>query len=114
MAFAQEQREAAYLLQVVEDGTRSVADARPLFEEADPALVYFLFAWLRVRYHAGHPASEGVLGRIVGICSASPRVARMVREGEKDALVQWFEETHDYSDFDRDAFIECIVEKLEG
>ncbi|MBX2802240.1 MAG: hypothetical protein KTR31_31450 [Myxococcales bacterium] len=114
MAFAHEQREAARLLQMIEDGVRSIEEARFPFEEADPALVYLLFAWLRAHYHAGHPASQGVLGRIVGLCSASPTVARMAREGERDAIVRWFEETHEYRDFDRDAFIELIVEKLEG
>ena len=114
MAFAHEKREAAYLLSVVEDGTRSVSDMRPLLEEADPALVYLLFAWLRTKYHAGHPASEGVLGRIVGVCSASPKVARMAREGEKDFIVTWFEETYEYRELDRDRFIDLIVEKLEG
>lgn len=114
MSFAHEQREAAHLLAMIEDGTRSTAEARPLFEAADPTLVYFLFAWLRLKYHAGHPASEGVLGRIVELCNASPKVARWVRDGGKDPLVEWFEESHEYRDFERDAFIELIVEKLEG
>jgi hypothetical protein len=55
-----------------------------------------------------------VLGRIVHLCTESPTVAQMARKGEKDAIVMWFEETHEYRDFDRNEFISMIVEKLEG
>lgn len=114
MAFDSEKRVAARLLAAVENGSLPIADTRPLYEEADPALVYFLFAWLRARYHSGHSASDGVLGRIVGLCSASSVIARKVRTGESDAIVSWFEETYEYRDLDRDTFIALIVEKLEG
>ncbi len=113
MAFEHEKGLAARLLEVVEDGTLSVIDIRPLYEEADPALVYLIFAWLRARYPASHSAAEGVLGRIVGVCS-SPRVARKVKEGEKDFIVEWFEETYDYRELDRDVFIGLVVDKLES
>ena len=99
MSFAHEKRTAARLLAVVENGSLPIADIRPLYEEADPALIYLLFAWLRVRYHAGHSASEGVLGRIVKLCQASAIVARKTRSGEGDPIVSWFEETHDYKPF---------------
>ena len=82
--------------------------------EADPALVVLVFAWLRARYPASHPAAEGVLGRIVDLCSASATVARKVREGQRDAIVEWFEETYEYRDLDRAEFIALVVEKLEG
>lgn len=114
MAFDHEKRIALRLLQVVEDGTLSTEDTVPLYAAADPALVYLIFAWLRGRYHAGHSASEGVLGRIVAVCAASSTVARMVRAGEQDAIAQWFEETYDYRELDRDAFISVIVDKLES
>jgi hypothetical protein len=114
MAFDSEKRVAARLLAVVENGTLPIADTKPLMEEADPALVYLLFGWLRARYHSGHSASEGVLGRIVALCSSSSVIARKVRSGEQDAIVQWFEETYAYRDLDRDAFISLIVDKLEG
>mgnify|MGYP006928170800 CR=1 FL=1 len=113
MAFDHEKGVAARLLQVVEDGTLSVIDIRPLYEEADPALVYLIFAWLRARYPASHSAAEGVLGRIVEVCS-SPGVARNLKAGERDAIVEWFEETYEYRDLDRDEFISRVVEKLES
>jgi len=37
-----------------------------------------------------------------------------LKEGEADPVVEWFEETHDYSALSRDEFITLIVEKLEG
>ena len=114
MAFASEKRVAAHMLGVVENGNRPIEDIRSQYEEADPALVYFLFAWLRARYHSGRSDSDGVLGRIVALCSSSRVVAQKVRAGEGDAIVAWFEETYEYRDLDRDEFISMVVDKLEG
>lgn len=114
MSFEFEKRAARHLLTMLEDGTRPIADIRVEAEQADPALVYLIFAWLRDRYHPGHSASEGVLGRIVALCQASSKVARMAREGEKDAICVWFEESYSYREMDREVFIDTVVEKLEG
>lgn len=114
MSFESEKRHATHILDAIENARLPLDDIRPLLEEADPALVYFIFSWLRVRYPGAHSASDGVLGRIVGLCSASPRIARMAKEGEKDAICQWFEESYEYRDLDRDAFISLVVDKLEG
>jgi hypothetical protein len=114
MSFDHEKRCAARLLDAIENGRLSADQTLPLLKEADPALVYMIFAWLRVRYHPGHSASEGVLGRIVELCTQSSKVAQMARSGGKDPIVVWFEETYEYRDFDRDEFISMIVEKLEG
>jgi len=114
MSFAHEKRLAARMLEVLEDGTLPIPEIRSLFEEADPVLVHVIFAWLRARYHAGHPASAGVLGRIVALCSASPTVARKARSAESDPIVEWFEESWDYREVSREDLISEIVEKLEG
>lgn len=114
MPFDPEKRLARALLTMLEDGTRPIADIRVQAEDADPALIYLIFSWLRARYGPSHSASEGVLGRIVALCQASPKVARMAREGEADAICVWFEETHSYRDLERSEFIELVVEKLEG
>lgn len=114
MSFEHEERSAAHLLSAIEDGAPALADVRPLFEDADPALIYLLFAWLRARYHPSHPAAEGVLGRIVALCTMSPKVAKKARAGEKDPVVAWFEEAYEYREVERDQFISMIVEKLEG
>ncbi len=114
MGFEHEKRIAKRTLTVLEDGTLSIADMRPLYEEADPVLVHVIFAWLRARYRAGHPASEGVLGRMVELCQASRGVARAAKQGESDPIVEWLEESYDYGDLDRDELISLVVDKLEG
>lgn len=114
MSFVHEKRVATRMIDALENATLDTDDVRPLLEEADPALVYFLFAWLRAHYPASHSASDGVLGRIVEVCRQSPTVARMAKAGEKDAIVQWFEESYDYREMSRTPFIDLIVDKLEG
>lgn len=114
MSFAAEERHAAHLLAILEDGRHSVADNRHLYEAADPALVHLLFSWLRARYPAQHSASDGVLGRIVELCGASAEVSLMAKQGPADPLVEWFEENYGYKELDRDTFITVIVAKLEG
>ncbi|MCP4445127.1 MAG: hypothetical protein GY811_07260 [Myxococcales bacterium] len=114
MAFAQEQQEALYLLQGIENGTLTTSTAARRIEEADPALVYFIFTWLRARYGADHPAAEGVIGRLVELTGGYASVKAQMREGKADSIVAWFEEEYSYRDFGASAFIELIVEKLEG
>jgi hypothetical protein len=114
MAFEHEIRQASHLLTAIEDGMVSADDVRHLAEEADPALVYLLLGWLRARYRPGHSASEGVLGRIVGLMQGSRQVARAVKSAESDPIVQWFEESYDYRDLDRRDFVALVVDKLES
>jgi len=114
VAFEQEIREALYLLQGIENGTLATTDAVRLVEQADPALVYLLFTWLRSRYGGGHPAAEGVLGRVVEITAKSSKVKGMLREGQADPIASWFEEVHEYRDFDAESFVALVVEKLES
>ena len=90
----------------------SANDSFALVEEADPALVYLIFTWLRRRY-ADHPNSDAVIGRVVAI-SDRGSVPKLMKEGQADAVVQWFEESHSYRELDKNAFIELIIEKLEG
>lgn len=114
MEFASEKRHAAQLLAAVEEGGVSIDDITPLYEEADPALLYLLVTWLRRHYPASHPAAEGVLGRLVAVLGASAKIGRRLKVGEKDPIVDWFEETYDYREFPGPEFISLIVDKLEG
>ena len=113
MAFVHEKQEALYLLEGIENGTLSVLDAASRIESADPALVYLIVSWLRSRYGADHPAAEGVIGRIVELTKRS-EVNAAIREGKSDGISRWFEEEYGYRDFDASAFIDLVVEKLEG
>jgi hypothetical protein len=112
MAFEQEQRAALRILEGIEEGTMSATESTALVEEADPALIYLIFTWLRKRY-ANHENSDAVIGRVVAISSRGS-VAKMMKEGEADSVVQWFDETYSYRDLDKKAFIELVIEKLEG
>ena len=114
MAFLQEKQEAHRILSGIEDGNLKVAETFYLIEDADPTLVYFIFAWIRAWYPSSHPAADGVLGRLSELCTQFPKAARMAKEGESDSLVKWFEDEYSYRDLRADAFIDVIVDKLEG
>jgi hypothetical protein len=112
MALEQEQRAALRILEGIEEGTLSAADSFALVEEADPALIYLIFTWLRKRY-ADHPNSDSVLGRLLAISNRGA-VPKMMKEGQADPVARWFEEGYSYRDLGSKEFIELIVEKLEG
>ena len=112
MALEQEQRAALRILEGIEEGTMSASDSFALVEDADPALVYLIFTWLRKRY-ADHPNSDAVIGRLLAISDRGSIPAKM-KEGQADPVVQWFEESYSYRDLDKQQFIELIIEKLEG
>ena len=112
MALEQEQRAALRILEGIEEGTLSATDSLELVEAADPALVYLIFTWLRKRY-ADHPNSDAVIGRVVAI-SGRGSVAKLMKQGQADPVVQWFEDSYSYRDLGSKAFIELIIDKLEG
>ncbi len=114
MAFEQEKREALYLLQGIENGILRTAELGHLVDEADPALVYLVFTWLRSYYGAGHPAAEGVVGRLVELTDGHGSAKAKMREGKADPIVVWFEEEYSYRNVGAEEFIELVVEKLEG
>lgn len=113
MAFETEQREARRLLDSIELGSMPTTDVARLIELADPVWVYLMFTWLRTRY-AKHAAAGGVIGRIVEICQRYPLATRMMKEGQHDSLVEWFESTYEYRELDADAFVQIVIEKLES
>ncbi len=112
MAFEQEQRAALRILEGIEEGTMSANDSQGLVDDADPALIYLIFTWMRKRY-ADHPNSDAVIGRLVAV-SGRPSVAKQMKEGQSDPVVAWFEEGYSYRDYNGKEFIELIVPKLEG
>ena len=90
----------------------SATDTFALVEDADPALIYLIFTWLRKRY-ADHRNSDAVIGRLVAI-SDRGSVPTKMKEGQADLVVQWFEESYSYRDLGAKEFIELIIGKLEG
>jgi hypothetical protein len=112
MAYEQEQRAALRILEGIEEGTMSAAESLAVVEDADPALVYLIFTWLRKRY-ADHPNSDAVIGRLVAVSNRGS-VPKLMKEGQADPVVEWFEDGYSYRDFASKEFITLIVEKLEG
>ena len=110
--FEQEQRAALRILEGIEEGTMSAADSFALVEDADPALIYLIFTWLRKRY-ADHTNADAVIGRLLEITGRGS-VPQMMKEGQTDPVVAWFEDGYSYRDLGSKEFIELIVDKLEG
>lgn len=113
MAYELQQKAALRILQGIEEGTMSRADSLALVEEADPALVYLIFTWIRNHYGPSHAASDAVLGRLLAI-SGSASVAAKLKEGQKDSVVEWFEDAYAYRELDAKEFIALVVDKLES
>jgi hypothetical protein len=113
MAFELEQKAALRILEGIENGTLNATESLALVEEADPTLVYLIFTWLRAHYGPDDPASEAVMSRLLAI-SNRPAVAKLVKEGQGDPVVEWFEDAYSYRKLGSKEFIELIVEKLEG
>ncbi len=114
MSFDQEKRTARRILAAIEDGKLNATDTYHLIGQADPALVHFVFAWIRAWYPSSHPAADGVLGRLAELCTRYPKAARLAKEGESDPIVAWFEDEYSYRDLRANEFVEVVVEKLEG
>ncbi|MDQ3364938.1 MAG: hypothetical protein M3680_05875 [Myxococcota bacterium] len=113
MAFEQERKAALRILDGITEGTMSSADSFALVDDADPALIYLLFTWIRAHYKPDDPAGDAVLGRLVEVSSKSS-IAKKMKEGAEDPVVEWFEDAYSYRKVDKDEFVELIIEKLEG
>ena len=89
----------------------SASDSQAVVEEADPALVYLIFTWLRKRYKE-HTNSDAVIGRLVEVSNRG-NIAKQMNEGKADPVSRWFEENYSYKDLEKKEFIELVVDKLE-
>ena len=105
------QKEALRILEGIEEGTMSASDSQAVVEEADPALVYLIFTWLRKRYK-DHTNSDAVIGRLVEVSNRG-NIAKQMNEGKADPVSRWFEENYSYKDLEKKEFIELVVDKLE-
>lgn len=114
MAFEHEKHKAQNILSGIEDGRLSAYDTFRLIEDADPALIHFIFSWLRAWYPPSHPAAEVVLTRLGELVTQYPRAAKIAKEGQDDMIVEWFEDAYNYRDYRAAEFIDMVVEKLEG
>jgi hypothetical protein len=111
-----EGREGKRMLSGLEMGKLSVADVYNIADELDPVLVYFVLRYLREKYPPGNPASQGVMERLLELTKTYDDVVKASKQGEKDSMREWFDDTHSMHEFfgDSDAFVDMIVEKLES
>jgi hypothetical protein len=113
MSFDRQNAAALRILSGIEEGTMTAAQSYDLVTDADPALVYLIFTWIRRRY-ADHPNADAVVGRLLAVIERDPSVSAKMKEGQADPVVAWFEEEHSYRELGSKEFIELIVDKLES
>ena len=109
-------REGLRLLKGLEEGNLSASDAYNVAGKQDPVMIYFVLKFLREKYPAGNPTSEGVVRRMVELTSTYPDLVKMSKKGEADVIAEWFGESYALSEFydDQEQFISLLVEKIEG
>lgn len=109
-------RDALRLLVGLESGQINSSDAYQIASNLDPFLLASIFKYLRSKYPPASQASTGVLSRLVELGSTYPEIVLSIKKGEKDILFEWFDETYDIRSFfgSAEAFIELIVDKIEG
>ncbi|MCA9716182.1 MAG: hypothetical protein H6713_37775 [Myxococcales bacterium] len=112
--FADEKREALAMLSSIELGVMDPEEIYELMKDADATLVYFIFKWLKKHYHREHDEYESMRRRVKNVTNQFRALTRKAKSGESDPIVEWFEGTYKYRDLSADAFIDIIVEKLEG
>lgn len=112
--FADEKNEALAMLMGIVDGTMMPDESNELLERADPALVYFLFKWIRKYYHGEREDSDGVRARLSELKNTYRALTRKAKDGEADPIVEWFEGAYRYRELDPVGFVDLVIEKLEG
>lgn len=111
-----EKREALRLLEGLENGNLTTADAYNVADKLDPVLVYFVLRYLREKYPPNEPRSQGVATRLVELTSTYDSIVKKSKAGEKDVLREWFDDSYTTREFfnEPEEFISMIVEKIEG
>ncbi len=111
-----EKRESLRILEGLENGTMSTADAYNALEKRDPLVVYFIIRYLREKYPASNSSSAGVNGRLVELTSTYSNIVATAKKGEKDPIREWFDDTYGLGEFYSKAgeLIDLIIEKIES
>lgn len=109
-------REGLRLLKGMEEGTLSAAEAYNVAGKQDPVMVYFVLRFLREKYPAGNPTSEGVIRRVLELTSTYPDIVKMSKKGEGDVITEWFNESYSMGEYyeEHESLISLLVEKIEG
>jgi hypothetical protein len=116
MSGSTDKNQAEKLLRGLEDGRMNATETALLAQDLDPVLVYVILRYLREVYPASNPAASGVLDRVVGLTSSSPKVVALSKEGEQDPVSEWFSSEYNFADFRGrgSEMLDLIVDKLES
>ena len=108
-------RDSNRFLNSIEEGDLPTADAFNLLRKFDPLLAYFLLYYLREKHHVTD-TSSGPGERLLSLVSTYPDAGKLAKRPGNDPLVDWFEDSYSVREFfgRRDAFVDVIVDKLEG
>ena len=109
-------REGLRLLKGLEDGTLTSSEAYNVAGKQDPVMIYFVLKFLRDKYPASLPSSEGVIRRVLELTSTYPDIVKMSKKGEGDVITEWFNESYALSEYyeEQEQLISLLVEKIEG
>ena len=115
-SFSGEKTEALRLLEGFEEGNLPIADLPAIAMELDPLLVYFVLRFVREKYPAGRPTSEGIVARLIEVTANYPDIVKIAKKGEEDSLVEWFDDAYELRDYfnNPQEFIDLIHEKMES
>ncbi len=108
-------RDANRFLDAIESGNLPTADAFNVLRYLDPLLAYFLLAYLREKHHVTD-TSSGPGERLLSLVSTYPDAGKLAKRPNSDPIVEWFEDSFTMREFfgRRDAFVDLIIDKLEG
>lgn len=112
--FEREKQEALAVLLGIVHGLAEPDETNAALADADPALVYFLFKYIKKHYHRDHPDNEVVRGRLSAVTNQYRALTRRAKTGEEDPIVEWFEGSYRYDEMTADEFVDLVIEKLEG
>lgn len=85
---------AARLLEGLENGGMRGDEGVFIAEELDPVLLHFIVRYLRQNYPASDPVATSVLDRLLELTRKHPDLIATCREGERDPVSEWFEQSH--------------------
>ena len=111
-----EKQESLRLLNGLESGSLSTADAYNIADKRDPLIVYYVLRYLREKYPSSAPASSGVVGRLLELTKTYDKLVKKAKDGENDSLREWFDDTYDLKAFfnQPEKLVETLMEKIEG
>jgi hypothetical protein len=111
-----ELRSAQWAVEAIENGTSNASTIHKTLSELDPVSVCFIFRYIREIYSPDNPQSMGVIERMVELTKSYDNLVKMAKNGEKDSICEWFNDTYRIKEFKGrpNDLLALIVEKMES